>query len=158
MSTLSIGNMQNYFGRKPVEGKAVKKGFTLLELVVVMGVLFVLYTLLAPRFDSVNHNKRMTQMRSDMKTISTACLMYEMDSNTASLPSTLSALSTGLSATESRDGEAHDNYIVFNKKNAEGEFLDPWGQAYVYNSAERTISCTPKDSKGKALTTETVSF
>ena len=158
MSTLSIRNMQNYFDRKPVEGKAVKKGFTLLEIVVVIGVIGVLIGLFLPRYESINHNKIMTKMRSDMKTISTACLMYEMDSNTASLPSTLPALSTGLSASESRDGLAHDSYIIFNSKNSDGEFLDPWGQPYVYSSTERTISCTPKDSKGNALTTETLSF
>lgn len=154
---LSIAKLQEQLDFKQEAGK-VKKGFTLIELVVVMAVLFVLYNLIMPRFDSMQHNKRMTQMRSDMRTISAAVLMYEMDSNSASLPSTLAGLSTGLSAAESRDGEAHDNYIVFNNKNTEGNFLDPWGQTYVYDSAERTISCTPKDSNGKALTTVTVSF
>ncbi len=154
---LSIVTWQEKINEKRNE-RTAKKGFTIIELVVVMAVLFVLYNLIMPRFDSMQHNKRMTQMRSDMRTISAALLMYEMDSNTASLPTTLAGLTTGLSATESRDGEKHDNYIVFSNKNAEGNFLDPWGQAYVYDSTERTISCTPKDSNGKALTTVTVSF
>jgi hypothetical protein len=67
------------------------------------------------------------------------------------LPDSLPDLVTGLAANESVDGSAHEN-IVTSVKAPDGNFLDPWGNAYTYNQAERTLTCTPNDASGAAMT------
>ena len=70
------------------------------------------------------------------------------------LPDDLTGLVTGLTADEAVDGVAHTNLVLSTKPAAAtGNFLDPWGVAYTYSATDRTLSCTPVDTNGTAMTT-----
>lgn len=79
----------------------------------------------------------------DMDTIANACVLYQSQSSTFSLPANLGQLISGLSAAQSKDGLAHSNYV--NKPiwtTDSSTFVDAWGNPFTYNAAARTITST----------------
>jgi type IV pilus assembly protein PilA len=56
-----------------------KKGFTLIELIVVMAVIGILVLLAAPKFLGYTKDANVTAMQSDAKVLSNAALMYNID-------------------------------------------------------------------------------
>lgn len=70
-----------------------KKGFTLVELVVVVAILGILAGLAIPRFMEASQAARGARIVSDMRTIESAAMLYEVKSG--ALPENLAALVTG---------------------------------------------------------------
>jgi len=62
-----------------LKNKKNKKGFTLIELIVVMAVIGILVLLAAPKFLGYTKDANVTAMQADAKILSNAGLMYNID-------------------------------------------------------------------------------
>ena len=98
----------------------------------------------------------MAQMHSDMQAIAAGCLAFESMNTLGLPPGDLATLMTGLDADNSIDGEEHRRFVTSTK--SEDTIADPWGNDYIVNGDERTITCTPQDSGGNDMTTVIVRF
>ncbi len=101
-------------------------GYTLLEIMVVVFILGLLATLVAPRILGRTEDARRTKAIADMKAIENALNLYRLDTST--YPTT----AQGLEALVRRPdlppvprGYKADGYL-------DRVPLDPWGHAYVY--------------------------
>jgi len=108
----------------------MEKGFTLIELMVVIVILGILAGLVLPRFMGRTEEARRTKARIQIENLEGALKLYKLDSGT--YPTTeqgLDALvqkpSTGAIPKNWRDG----GYLEKGKVP-----LDPWGNPYVYLS------------------------
>lgn len=106
------------------------KGFTLIELMVVIVILGILAAIIAPRIIGRTDEARVTEAKIQIKNFETALKLYKLDNG--SYPATeqgLEALvakpSAGLIPRNWREG----GYIE--KKSIP---KDPWGNLYVYSS------------------------
>ena len=100
-----------------------EKGFTLVELMVVIIILAVLTGIAIPSYLALRNRARIQATRSEMQNIGTAIAVYEAD--TSGFPATgLVALTAALQTTPT---------------GAEGPYMfpvpqtDAWGDAYVYD-------------------------
>ena len=104
------------------------RGFTLLEIMVVVFILGLLVTLVAPRIVGRADEARHTKAIADMKAVEQALNLYRLD--TSSYPTT----SQGLGALVHRP----DTPPIPKTWNPNGYLervpLDPWGNAFVYLS------------------------
>ncbi|NNB53316.1 type II secretion system major pseudopilin GspG [Pseudomonas fragi] len=103
-----------------------QRGFTLIEIMVVVVIIGVLGAIVVPQFMSRPDQAKVTAARTDIQAIATALEMYRLD--TFSYPST----QQGLEALSKRPagGPAAKNW------NPQGYLkslpLDPWGMPYQY--------------------------
>ena len=81
------------------------------------------------------------------------------------LPASLTDCATGLTAAQSIDGSAHQNILKWTKSTTaastaatDASFVNPWGTAYTYSQANRTLTTTPKDASGTDMTVVTRYF
>ena len=85
----------------------MRKGFTLIELIVVMAILAILVTLAAPKFLGQTEKAKQTALKVDVKVLEDAAMMSAMasdDGNT--LPTTGSAIAFADDATMDFENEA----------------------------------------------------
>lgn len=78
--------------------KVINKGFTLVELLIVVGIIGILATLLMANFIGVRQRARDAQRKSDLRQIQSAIEIYRSDINSypgAPLPACGSALTGG---------------------------------------------------------------
>lgn len=102
-------------------------------------------------FNEAQQTRKLAQMHNEMEAIRSGILSYEATSLNSTLPPSLEILvSKGLSEDESVDGAAHPSFVS-SIKSGSGAYLDPWGQEYVYNATERSLTCVPKSPYGEAL-------
>ncbi len=141
---LSIKTMQEYMKNRR------KKGFSLPEILVACAIIVSLSVAAFFGYNQAQQTRKMAQMNNDMEALANGCLAYEALNMNSLPPDALADLATGLTADESVDNCEHDNFVT-STKTEDGTFLDPWGVEYQYDSAERTISCTPKDSSGQDM-------
>lgn len=155
---LVLGNIQGLFGGRTgkLEDKK-RKGFSLPEILVSLAVIVALSVGAFFAFNQVQQTRKMAQMNSDMDALASGCLAYEALNIDSLPPASLADLTTGLTADKSVDGIEHTNFVTSSKA-ADGSFTDPWGQAYEYDQAARTITCTPKDASGSAMTAVVKNF
>lgn len=115
----------------------------MVSVALTVGVFFV--------FNEAQQTRKLAQMHNEMDAIRSGILSYEATSLNSTLPSSLEVLaSKGLSEDESVDGAAHPSFVS-SIKSGSGTFLDPWGQEYVYNATERSLTCVPKNPYGQVL-------
>ena len=105
-----------------------QRGFTLIEILVVVVILGILATVIVPRVMGRPEEARRTKAAVDMKGLETALNLYKLDNGT--YPSTEQGLEA--LANKPTGGEIPKNY----KK---GGYLkkvqkDPWGNPYLYLS------------------------
>jgi general secretion pathway protein G len=109
-----------------------QKGFTLLEILVVVMILGLLISLAAPRILGRTDEARVTKAMADIKAIETALGMYKLDSGI--FPTTEQGLQALVeppkSGPEARSWRA-DGYL-------ERVPLDPWNRDFLYASDGRT--------------------
>ncbi len=107
---------------------SVEAGFTLIEIMVVVFILGLLITLVAPRILGRTDEARQTKAAADIKSIEQALSLYKLDNG--SFPITEQGLQA-LVAPPTTGPPAR-------RWNAEGYLekvpLDPWGQPYVFQS------------------------
>ena len=106
--------------------KSTQRGFTLIEIMVVVVIIGVLGAIVVPQFMSRPDQAKVTAARTDVQAISTALEMYRLD--TFSYPST----QQGLEALVKRP----TGTPVSKNWNPQGYLktlpLDPWGSPYQY--------------------------
>lgn len=104
--------------------RAAQAGFTLLELLVVLGIIALLATVAAPQVLQYLGKARTETAKAQIAAISTALELYALDNGGFPTPQAgLSALVTPQPGVPSWKGP----YI----KRAEG-LIDPWGRPYTY--------------------------
>ena len=102
-------------------------------------------------FNEAQQTRKFAQMHNEMDAIRSGILSYEATSLNSTLPLSLEVLvNQGLSADESVDGVAHPSFVD-SIKSGNGAYLDPWGQVYVYNATERSLTYVPKSPYGQPL-------
>ena len=106
--------------------KSSQRGFTLIEIMVVVVIIGVLGAIVVPQFMSRPDQAKVTATRTDIQAISTALEMYRLD--TFNYPST----QQGIEALSKRPGGTP----VVKNWNPQGYLknlpLDPWGTPYQY--------------------------
>ncbi|HBA56196.1 type II secretion system major pseudopilin GspG [Syntrophorhabdus aromaticivorans] len=113
-------------------GKQIRseRGFTLIELMIVVVIVGILATLLIPRIMERPEEARRIKAKADIKTIESALKLYKLDSGT--YPTTeqgLQALITKPETSPVPNKWREGGYI-------EGKEVpkDPWGNPYYYTS------------------------
>ena len=101
-----------------------QKGFTLIEIMVVVVIIGILAALVVPKVMGRPDQAKVTVARGDLKAIASALEMYRLDNR--SYPDT----QQGLEALVQRPASGADNW------NLEGYLpkvpVDPWGKPYLY--------------------------
>lgn len=113
-----------------------KKGFTLIELIVVMAILAVLVLLAAPRFLNYTKQAEVTTMQADAKVLSNAALIYNTENGGwpivgVGAEDTIGGITVEVAELDSDKFEAHvqtlkndiDDYVMVTK-NVEDEDAD----------------------------------
>ena len=136
-----------------------RKGFTLIEIMVACAIIIALSVGAFFGYSQAQQSRKMAQMRQDMEAICTAALAYEAMSTDSTPPADIASLITGLSADKAVDGTAH-TFLTQTKGStvSANSILDPWGTAYTYSQADRTVKCTPKDASGSDMAEVTRNF
>ena len=106
-----------------------QKGFTLLEILVVVMILGLLISLAAPRILGRTDEARVTKAMADMKAIETALGMYKLDSGT--YPTTEDGLGVLVDPPSEGRTARSEGYL-------ERVPLDPWNQEFLYGSDGRS--------------------
>lgn len=113
------------FPSKP-SAKSTQRGFTLIEIMVVVVIIGVLGAIVVPQFMSRPDQAKVTAARTDIQAIATALEMYRLD--TFNYPSTQQGL-------EALTKQPSGSPVVKNW-NPQGYLksmpLDPWGTPYQY--------------------------
>ena len=136
-----------------------RKGFTLIEIMVACAIIIALSVGAFFGYSQAQQSRKMAQMRQDMEAICTAALAYEAMSLDSNPPTDMAALMSGLAADKAVDGTAH-TFLTQTKGStvSADSILDPWGTAYTYSQADRTVKCTPKDASGSDMAEVTRNF
>jgi len=101
------------------------KGFTLIELMLVVIIIGALVAMVMPRFTGRGEQARITAARADIQSnIATALKLYELDNGT--FPTT----EEGLAALLNKPPSANN----WNGPYLEKKPIDPWGKEYKYKS------------------------
>jgi len=101
------------------------KGFTLIELMLVVIIIGALVAMVMPRFTGRGEQARITAARADIQSnIATALKLYELDNGT--FPTT----EEGLEALLNKPPSANN----WNGPYLEKKPIDPWGKEYKYKS------------------------
>ena len=110
--------------------KSYQRGFTLLEILVVMAILSMLVAAVSTNVLTFGDEAKVTSAKKDLETLSSALDLYRLDNH--HYPSTdqgLAALSEKPSGTPEAINWRSGGYL---KKKAK----DPWGYQYVYIKTE----------------------
>ena len=103
--------------------KRSRRGFTLIELMVVILILSILAALIIPRLVSHTADAKKAKAASDIATLSSLLQQYQLDNG--NFPAT----EDGLQALVTKPGDATNWKGPYSTK---GIPNDPWGNAYVY--------------------------
>ena len=122
---------------------ATRRGFTLIEILLVVVIIGALAAMVVPRFAGRSEQAKKTVAQSDIETnLATALKLYELDNG--NFPTT----TQGLSALQDRPTAPPV------PKNWQGPYIehpavDPWGHPYQYSSPGEHRSDYDLFSKGK---------
>jgi general secretion pathway protein G len=103
------------------------KGFTLVELLVVVAILAILAAALLPKFLGYTDKAREAQTMADLSTMKSVVEIYAADEGAGDYPT----------VDEIVEGEGEDKTGIFLSKGinwteADGGVVDPYGNSYVY--------------------------
>jgi general secretion pathway protein G len=106
------------------------KGFTLVELLVVVAILAILAAALLPKFLGYTDNAREAQTMADLSTMKSVVEIYAADEGAGNYPTI--------------DGEEDGVKVVLTGKGinwtgAAGGVVDPYGNSYAYATKEATV-------------------
>ena len=144
--------------RDKFKKSAKRKGFTLMEILVACAIIIALSVGAFFAYQQAQQTRKMAQMNQDMEAIANAALSYEAMSTDSTLPDSIATMITGLAADKSIDGSEHKLLTQFKGGAEATDVTDPWGANYTYSATDRTITCTPKDASGTAMSTVTRHF
>ena len=135
-----------------------KKGFTLVELLVVVGMIAVLMAALTTSVSAARHRARVQKATTDVKVISQAILAYENFNRSGGsyvLPTmekaeagkdTLGFLMGKGGTTTSGDTIP---VLVMAALNSGGKILDPWGHPYLVTIRQQGVTMKFKTATGE---------
>jgi general secretion pathway protein G len=109
---------------------ATQSGFTLIEIMVVVFILGLLVTLVAPRIIGRTDEARVTKARADAKAIEEALHLFKLDNGR--YPTQGEGLQALVQAPAGARGWNPDGYL-------ERVPTDPWGNEYFYNTDGRDV-------------------
>lgn len=89
-----------------------KKGFTIIELIVVMAVIAILVTMGVPRFLGYTKDAEVTGMKADVKILETAALQFAIQNDDA-LPSTAVVVTAPAGAPVGTEGGFELDAVAF---------------------------------------------
>ena len=142
-----------------------KKGFTLIELMIVAGIIAILAGILVPLIFKEINESRITRAVADIRSISSAVMVFNKDvaswpvrdatcnanvtllTGDGNLPANLAALGYDPSVTSSlNDHLSTDTNVCYT--NWKGPYMarvtaDPWGYSYVINASSFSIQNSP---------------
>jgi general secretion pathway protein G len=104
---------------------ATQAGFTLIEIMVVVFILGLLVTLVAPRIIGRTDEARVTKAKADIKAIEEAANLFKLDNGF--YPSTAEGLNALVQPPPRARRPNPDGYLSKVP-------LDPWGHEYIYQS------------------------
>jgi general secretion pathway protein G len=107
-----------------------RKGFTLIEILVVIVILGLLATLLVPKVISMIDEARIAKVKTDIKTFETALKMYRMDNGV--YPTTDQGLIALIEKPEINPEPK--NWRTGGYLDTEKLPKDPWNNDYIYRS------------------------
>jgi len=105
-----------------------ERGFTLIELMVVIVILGILAAIIAPRLVGRTDDARVTQAKIQIRNFETALKLFKMDNGF--YPSTEQGLDALI--TEPTIGPTPHNYRKGGYLEQRKIPLDPWGNPYIY--------------------------
>jgi len=126
---------------------ATQRGFTLVEVMVVVVILGILAAIIVPKIMSRPEQARIVKAKQDVLAIQSALDLYKLDNG--SYPSTdqgLQALITKPSSSPIPQNWKSDGYL-------QKLPMDPWGEAYQYtndNEKLRIYTFGPKGKEGNS--------
>lgn len=129
------------------------RGFTLVELLVVIVVLAVLAAIVLPKFMNSGQRAKESALRSDLKLLRNAVSLYDAD--TGYYPSSLADLSA--TSAPSNGLDASGNQQSINASDWHGPYLqtipdDPIsGSAFTYSSTSPTVGAVTSSATGNGL-------
>lgn len=107
---------------------AVRAGFTLIEMIVVLAIIAVMALMIVPNVIGRPDQARVTVAKTDLRTISAALKVYRLDNG--DYPTTeqgLAALVTRPTAAPQPANWSYEGYLP-------DVPVDPWGNPYAYRS------------------------
>lgn len=130
------------------------KGFTLVELLIVVGIIGILATLLMANFIGVRQRARDAQRKSDLRQIQSALELYRSDLGiypvTGSFPSCGSALTGGASTYMAK--------IPCDPLGGSHTYTSASGASYTIRTCLENLNDAQKDTTDICSSTSTVSF
>ena len=145
--------------------KRSEEGFTLIEVIVVVGIISILAGILIPMILKEIDESRITRASADIRSISSALIVFKKDTaqwpamdGTCALNLTLLAGSgnvptgLGVNGWDNTSSANIDNHLMINDdgcyNNWKGPYLpsvsaDPWGNQYVINAGNFGVSGSP---------------
>lgn len=110
--------------------RASQAGFTLIEIMVVVFILGLLVTLVAPRIIGRTDEARVTKAKADIRAIEEAANMFKLDNGF--YPSSAEGLAALVQAPPRARKFNPDGYLTKVP-------VDPWGSEYIYQSDGRNV-------------------
>jgi len=159
-----------------------ERGFTLIEVIVVVGIIAILASILIPMVLKEIDESRITKASADIRSITTAVVVFKKDTaqwpimdnacaanvtllnGDGNIPANLAGMGydTGVSSSYNDHLAADTNGCYTNWKGAyiARVTADPWGNAYITNASDFAITGNPVwiISAGPNLQIETPSF
>lgn len=118
-----------------------RKGFTMWELLIVIGMIAVLWAFAVPNSQGADNASRYSATDNDAKVIRDAVLVYMASSRTGNPPADLGQLVSGLTADQSKNKTATGSLVLKTAWTSDpATFKDAWDNAFVYDSSAGTIT------------------
>ncbi|SDK54594.1 general secretion pathway protein G [Maridesulfovibrio ferrireducens] len=113
-----------------LERRKSQRGFSLIELMIVIVILGLLASMLVPKIMDRPNEARVTKAKMDMKALDSALKLYKLD--TGRYPSTEQGLMALITKPDTRP--IPRNYRKGGYLDSTTAPVDPWGYEYIYRS------------------------
>ncbi len=140
-----------------IQANGNRKGFTLVELLVVVGMLAVLLAALTTSVAAARHRTRVQKATSDVKVISQAILAYENYNKSGDdykLPTLTRAVANNKSlsfllGTGTTEGGDKLPVLLQAALTSTGQINDPWGHPYYVTIRSTTLTLKVKTASNR---------
>lgn len=120
-----------------------RKGLSLLELGIWALAVAVFMGIAMPRLGDYLEGKKRNAADQETRILAEQCALYTSHAANGQPPASLGALAVGISAAQSVDGEAHNDYLAkLSFTSDPNSFVDPWRNPYQYDPSNRIITST----------------